>query len=249
MNVVTLLHGFTQRGASWRELAGRLQLPAILTPDLRGHGANPIPPSEPHTMEACTADLIRLWDEAGVERTHLVGYSMGGRLALHVATRHPHRLASLTTIGSHAGLEGTARVGRRLIDEELATRIETEGMDWFAGHWSSLPLFAGLARRGPEFVARVEADRRRNRPEGLAASLRGMGPGAAPPVWEDLGVIACPSLFIAGELDSGYPEHARRMAAAVPAGRALIVAGAGHSTHLEDPEAVAAAIAPHLSDR
>ena len=246
---MTLLHGFTQRGSGWSELAGLLPQRALLSPDLRGHGANPTEPDQQHTMDSCTADVIGLWDESGIERSHLVGYSMGGRLALHIATHHPHRLLSLATIGSHAGLEGAARRERRRADEELAVLIEARGIDWFEAHWSSLPLFAGLARRGPEFVARVRADRLRNRPGSLAASLRGMGPGSAPALWEKLPIISCPALFVAGELDPGYPAQAERMAASVRSGRALVIKGAGHSVHLEDPGAVAAALESHLGNR
>lgn len=249
MEVVTLLHGFTQRGQAWAELIGLLPRCPVLTPDLRGHGAHPAGPGEPHTMEACTADVVRLWDEAGIERCHLVGYSMGGRLALQIATSHPHRILSLATIGSHAGLEGEARDQRRLADNRLADLIEARGMDWFGRYWSSLPLFAGLARRGPEFLARIDAMRLQNRPQGLAASLRGMGPGTAPELWGRLDLITCPSLFLAGELDGPYPALAARMAAGVRSGRALVIPGAGHPAHLEDPEAVAAALLPHLAVR
>lgn len=247
--MTTLLHGFTQRGSNWTELAFLLPGMVIVTPDLRGHGANPAGPGEPHTMDSCTNDVIRLWDEAGIERSHLIGYSMGGRLALHLATRHPNRLLSLATIGSHAGLEGSVAAERRLRDEELADAIEARGIEWFVAHWSELPLFTGLSRRGPDFIARVRDGRLRNRPEGLAASLRGMGPGAAPPLWDDLDLISCPALFIAGELDSGYPDRAARMAAGVRHGRAVTIEGAGHAAHLEDPQAVAAALRPHLGDR
>lgn len=234
--VLTLLHGFTQHGSSWSELAGLLPGVRIIAPDLGGT-----------TMEECERGLLELWDREGVARSHLAGYSMGGRLALFVATRHPDRLLSLTVISAHAGLEGETRALRRKRDEALAAEIESRGIEWFAGHWSGLPLFAGLARRGAAFQARVLEQRLRNRPEHLAACLRGMGPGSAPSVWGDLGAITVPALFIAGAEDGDYPELAEGMAAAVPDGRAAIVAGAGHSVHLEDPEAVAGLLRAQLA--
>ena len=247
---VTLLHGFTQSANSWRELAGKL--PGgyrWIVPDLRGHGRTELRPGELCTLEACRADLLRLWDSLEVPKTHLVGYSMGGRLALHVAAEHPDRLLSLTTIGAHAGLEEETRAGRIAGDEELAARIEKEGIEWFVGYWSSLPLFAGLARRGPAFQAALRAERMANRPGGLAASLRGMGAGAMVPLWDRLAAVSCPALFIAGALDHGYAAQARHLAASVPAGRYELVARAGHAAHLERPDAVAQMLTAHLSSR
>src|SRR5204863_8865265 len=117
---VTLLHGFTQSGRSWRELIARMPEGwKWIVPDLRGHGETQLGNGAVGSMDACTADLARLWDELGVERSHLVGYSMGGRLALHVAARRPDRVLSLLTIGAHAGLDEDAREGRRRGDEAL----------------------------------------------------------------------------------------------------------------------------------
>jgi len=244
---VTLLHGFTQTSRSWRELVGLLpQELHYLLPDLRGHGGTRVRPGAPHTMQACTGDLLAMWEREGVARTHLVGYSMGGRLALHVAARHPDQLLSLTTIGAHAGMAEELRPGRRSSDEQLAAKIEQRGVAEFVKYWSSLPLFKGLDRRGPAFKTALDAERRRNTAAGLAASLRGMGAGAAEPVWDRLGAVACPCLFIAGAEDHGYAHEARRLAAAVPDGRAEIVPRAGHAAQLERPEAVARLIAAHL---
>src|SRR2546425_42149 len=84
-----------------------------IVPDIRGHGETQIWKGALCSMEACTEDLVRLWDALGVEKSHLVGYSMGGRLALHVAARRPERVLSVLTIGAHAGLDEDAREGRR----------------------------------------------------------------------------------------------------------------------------------------
>jgi 2-succinyl-6-hydroxy-2,4-cyclohexadiene-1-carboxylate synthase len=199
-------------------------------------------------MEACTADLEMLWDHVGIERSHLVGYSMGGRLALHVATRRTERLLSLLTIGAHAGLEEEeAREGRRRGDEALAQRIEQDGLEAFVNYWSALPLFAGLERRGPAFVAQLRAERMSNTVAGLAASLRGMGAGVMVPLWNDLKRMNEPSTFVAGQLDHGYVASARRLASVVPNGRAEVVLRAGHPVHQERPEAFSRVLAAHLS--
>jgi 2-succinyl-6-hydroxy-2,4-cyclohexadiene-1-carboxylate synthase len=244
---VTLLHGFTQSGRSWHEVISLMPSGwRFIVPDLRGHGDTRTKPGAPCTMDACTADLVALWDHLGIDRTHLVGYSMGGRLALHVAARRPERILSLLTIGAHAGLDDDARVGRRLGDEALAQRIETEGLERFVDYWSSLPLFAGLERRGPSFVAQVRAERMRNHVAGLADSLRGMGAGVMEPVWDDLAAVPFRCTFVAGQLDHGYAASARRLAATVADGHVEVVLHAGHAVHQERPEAFARVLANHL---
>jgi 2-succinyl-6-hydroxy-2,4-cyclohexadiene-1-carboxylate synthase len=244
---VTLLHGFTQSGRSWHEVIS--MMPSgwrWVLPDLRGHGATRTRPGAAHTMEACTGDLVRLWDSLGIARTHLVGYSMGGRLALHAATARPDRILSLLTIGAHAGLDEEAREARRRDDEALARRIETDGLEPFVDYWSGLPLFEGLERRGPSFLAQVRAVRMDNHVAGLAESLRGMGAGAMRPVWQDLRHVSVQCSFVAGQLDHGYVASARRLAESVPNGRVVIVQRAGHAAHQERPEAFARLLLAHL---
>ena len=245
---ITVLHGFTQAGRSWREVISKM--PAgwkWIVPDLRGHGETQTRQGSPCSMDACMEDLLALWDDLGVERTHLAGYSMGGRLALHVAARRPDRVLSLLTIGAHAGLEEDAREGRRRGDEGLAERIEKEGIEAFVDYWGALPLFAGLQRRGPSYVAQVRAERLQNHVAGLACSLRGMGAGTMEPVWNDLGQVTFPCTFVAGQQDHGYVASARRLAATVPNGKFEIVPRAGHAVHQERPDAFARLLASHLA--
>ena len=245
---VTLLHGFTQSGRSWRELISHMPEGwKWIVPDLRGHGETHITHDTVCSMDACTGDLVRLWDALGVERSHVVGYSMGGRLALHVAAKRHERLLSLVTIGAHAGLEESAREGRRRGDEALARRIEKDGIEAFVNYWGALPLFAGLERRGPAYVAEVRAERLRNHAAGLACSLRGMGAGVMDPVWDQLAQVTVPCTFVAGQLDHGYVASARRLASTAPNGRLEIVLRAGHAVHQERPDAFARALASHLA--
>lgn len=245
---VTLLHGFTQSGRSWRELISHM--PAgwrWIVPDLRGHGETRIKAGGECSMDACTDDLVALWEELDLGRTHLVGYSMGGRLALHVAARRPERLLSLLTIGAHAGLGEDARAGRIKGDVALAERIEKDGIESFVDYWSALPLFAGLDRRGEGYVAQLRAERLQNHVAGLACSLRGMGAGVMEPLWDDLARVNAPCTFVAGQLDHGYVASARRLAASVPHGQVQLVLRAGHAAHQERPDAFARILADHLA--
>lgn len=244
---VTLLHGFTLNGHSWSEVIARMPRRwQWIVPDLRGHGETRIAAGAPCTMDACTADLAMLWNSIGVTSSHVVGYSMGGRLALHVATSLPERVRSLLTLGAHAGLDANARVARRQGDEALAARLEANGIEPFVNYWSAQPMFAGLERRGSAFTAQLRAERLANRPDGLAASLRGMGAGAMTPLWDELPRITFPCTFAAGEDDAPYVAAARRMAAAVPSSRVVLIPRAGHAAHMERPAAFAKVLADHL---
>ncbi|HEY4027995.1 MAG TPA: alpha/beta fold hydrolase [Candidatus Dormibacteraeota bacterium] len=237
METITCVHGFSQHGDSWGEVCALVPGERRwLTPDL-----------EATTLPEAEAELLALWEREGVERTHLVGYSLGGRVALFVAANHPERLHTLTVIGAHAGLDGESRAQRLEADHALADRIQREGVDWFATYWAGLPMFAGLARRGPALLERLDAGRRRNDAGRLAAALRGMGAGATEPFWDRLVRIDAPTLVVAGAEDERYAAFARRLAAAIPGAEMAIVPEAGHAVHLERPVAFAALLAAHVS--
>lgn len=237
METVTCLHGFSQHGSSWHELAALVPDGYHwLTPDVRAT-----------TLQEAEAELLALWEQEGVQRSHLIGYSQGGRIALWIACRNAERLLSLTTIGAHAGLDGDARAGRWKEDRALADRIEREGIDWFATYWAALPMFAGLARRGPAFLRQLDAARRQNHPAQLAAQLRGMGAGATQPFWDRLGRISVRTLLVAGSDDERYVAFASRLRTAIRDAAVAVIPGAGHAAHLERPAAVAAVLTTHLA--
>jgi 2-succinyl-6-hydroxy-2,4-cyclohexadiene-1-carboxylate synthase len=244
---VTFLHGFTQRGEAWDELIRMLpEGQRWITVDLPGHGRSP---DSEATIQQSAAEVVALWERLGVDRSHLIGYSMGGRLALWLAAHDPARADSLITIGAHAGIEGPAGRIRRDEDLALAAQIEQKGIDWFSGHWASQPLFATQAKHGTAFLLRIDRARRRNRALGLAASLRGMGAGATEPFWPALTRISARSLLIAGAEDDRYVDAARRAEKLIPNASVALVAGAGHAAHLEHPGQVADLISRHLSSR
>jgi 2-succinyl-6-hydroxy-2,4-cyclohexadiene-1-carboxylate synthase len=232
-----LLHGFTQTGRGWDEVARHLggERYRPLAPDLRGHGA--ARSRRPIDMDACVADVAAL----APGRFALAGYSMGGRIALHVALAHPERVSRLVLVSTTAGIADDAeRAGRRAADEELAAWMERETMVAVADRWGAQPLFAG---QRPEVAAAARADRLANDPVHLAAALRGIGTGAMTPVWDRLGELGMPAVVLAGERDPKFVALGRRLAAGLPGATLTIVPAAGHALPLEAPGAVAAAIA------
>jgi 2-succinyl-6-hydroxy-2,4-cyclohexadiene-1-carboxylate synthase len=234
-NVVVLLHGFTQTRQSWRRtvaaLGGRYR---ALAPDLPGHGL--AAERRPASFSACTAYVRAL---AG-ERFTLVGYSMGGRIALMSAFALPSQVQRLVLVGASPGVADVSeREARRQADDALAARIEAIGIEAFAREWGAQELFAGQDER---VAAAAHADRLRNTPAGLAAALRGLGVGIMPSLWDRLASLAIPVTLVVGERDAKFRAIAGRMAGALPDCRVVVVEGAGHAVQLERPDAVAAAI-------
>lgn len=233
---VVLLHGFAGTGRGWDPVVAGLDAEryTALAPDLRGHGARA--GSRPVSFEAITHDVL----EAAPPSFDLCGYSMGGRIALHVALAAPGRVSRLILVATTAGIEGEAeRAARRAADAGLADEIETGDISAFAERWLAQPLFAG---DGPDVQRLARADIARNEPAGLAAALRGVGTGVMTPLWNRLDELTMPVLVLAGAADPKFSAIARQLAAAIPGAELRLVPGAGHALTRAAPGAVAQAI-------
>lgn len=224
---VALVHGFTQTSRSWAPVAGPLG-PAhdVVLVDAPGHGEGPPVPHD-------------LWESAGLVgaaggRAVYVGYSMGGRLCLHLALADPALVDALVLVGATAGIrDAHERAARGAADEAWAARLEHDGLEAFLDRWLAQPLFASLP---PDAADRD--GRRRNTVAGLADSLRRNGTGSQGPLWDRLGELAMPVLLVAGERDEKFAALAREMASAIgPHAQVTTVPGAGHACHLERPDA------------
>ncbi|MDQ3911389.1 MAG: 2-succinyl-6-hydroxy-2,4-cyclohexadiene-1-carboxylate synthase [Actinomycetota bacterium] len=246
---VLFLHGFMGSSADWREVTASLETEyRCIAVDLPGHGSSLGLPPEAYTIDGTTGVLLNLLDELDVERPLVVGYSMGGRLALYLALRHPDLCSRLFLESASPGIEDAAqREVRRNSDGEKAARLESGDLEGFLNDWYAQPLFASLARR-PEVLKRSIEARIRNDPTELARSLRGMGTGEQPPLWGELDALGIPTLVVAGELDERYAIISAHMASLNPLIRARVVAGVGHNVHLEAPEACLALLGCFLRD-
>ena len=237
-----VLHGFTGSAAAMVPLTSRLPDPVVAL-DLPGHGPGPVSEDPAaYTMAAAAAGVISA--TAHLEQFALVGYSMGGRVALHLALAYPERVAALALIGARAGIDDPAERAERIAaDEALANRIESEGVEWFADYWAERPLFASQRQRlSAEQRAELRAQRLACDPRGLALSLRGMGAGAVEPISCRLGELSMPCALIVGEDDTKFTVIASDMAASIHQADVCVIPDAGHATHLEAPDSTAAAV-------
>ena len=243
-----LLHGFTGSGRSWDDGLAAAAIGAgfsTIAPDLPGHGGtawragDPDAPADSSraTVERSADDLPVLLRALGHDRAHLVGYSMGARVALRLAISHPTCVACLVLEAPSAGIvDAAGRAARRAADHALARTLERDGIGPFIDAWERTPVLAGEARLGAGARAALREIRITHDPAGLAASLRAAGRGAMEPLYGRLREIAAPTLVIVGA-DDPARDRAEAVAAGIPGARLALIDGAGHAPHLEAPAA------------
>jgi 2-succinyl-6-hydroxy-2,4-cyclohexadiene-1-carboxylate synthase len=234
---VVAIHGFTQSAEVWAPHARRLAAAGneVVAVDAPGHGRS-------------AGVRLGLWEgadaivDAGGTGAY-IGYSMGGRYALHAALRHPDAVRRLVLVSATAGLDtAEERAARVASDEEVARRVERDGVAEFVRWWLARPLFATLPPEAAALDARLGGSA-----AGLASSLRLAGTGRQEPLWDRLPELRMPVLVVAGALDAAYLARARRMVDAVGApARLVVIPEAGHACHLERPDEWLAAVVPFL---
>jgi 2-succinyl-6-hydroxy-2,4-cyclohexadiene-1-carboxylate synthase len=239
---LVLLHGFAGTRHTWEQVAAHMgrqdtgqqgYLPLAL--DLPGHGeAADI--ESPITFQGAVEHVLA----ACPDRFALAGYSLGGRIALRVALAAPERVSRLVLVSTTAGISDAAdRAVRREADRRLADELERVPYESFIERWRSQPLFA----QDPPYVSALAvAEHRRNRPDALAAALRGLGTGEMEPLWERLSALEMPVLVIVGERDEKFRAFGEQLLARLGNGSLRTVPG-GHVLALESPAALATAFA------
>lgn len=235
---VLLLHGFTGRGTDWSPFLRSLHKTghSTVVVDLLGHGRSTATDPARHAIGQQAADLADILRLIGAAPAVVVGYSMGARVALHLAVAEPAVVRGLVLESPSAGItDRRERAARVAADAALADVLERDGLDAFLSRWESLPIFAAERRLPPAVQGRIHAARRRNHADGLAASLRGAGQGVMEPLVDRLRTIRTPTLVVVGALDPTGIERARVVAGRIPSVRVLILPEVGHAPHRESP--------------
>ncbi len=242
-----VLHGFSGCAAAMADitepLAEHLDVVAV---DLAGHGTDSAVDDHGCTvdgMASAVADRIEAIAAAGAGPCHLIGYSLGGRVALTAAVRRPELIGSLSVLSASPGLaDPEARRARAELDDRRALELVADPQRFF-DDWLNAPLFAGLKRLGERWRAESLAQRLANDPAAMARVLRLASPGRMRYLSPELlGRVTVPTAVIAGADDSAYCRIGAGLAESLPCARLTVVPGAGHAVHAEAPEAVVAAI-------
>ena len=238
--VLVLLHGFTGCASSWEEVIPLFALSGwhIIAFDLHGHGQSEVPATpERGGMEHCAEDLLAALRLLEVEpqQAILLGYSLGGRIALYTAFSGYFRGLILESASPGLATEAE-REQRRMSDEHLAQYIENEGIEAFVDYWEVLPLFASQQALAPDRWLVQRHQRLANNQNGLAMSLRGVGTGSQPALHNRLSELNLPVLLITGALDTKFTAINEQMRTQLPQATHQIIPEAGHTVHLEQPQ-------------
>jgi len=235
---VVLLHGFPLNGAMWDDLVPALaDRYHLIVPDLRGHGQTAMPPG-PYAMADHAADVVALLDKLGVERTAIVGLSMGGYIALQLMMTYPERIIAAVLADTMGRDDGEDRRKARAAQAEV---IRTEGLAQFAG--MVLPRMFSAAAYGsrPDLVERFRRTITGQRPEGVVAALLGLA--SRPHMLAPLAKLTVPTLVLVGGEDAATtPDDSRELAATIPGAELTMLPGAGHMSCWEDPAGFNAAV-------
>ena len=218
--------------------------------DLPGHGETRFPEGTKQIgLPACARSIIHYFDAACIEACHLVGYSMGGRLALYLALHHSKRIKKIVMESGSPGLANEAeREVRRQHDGELARRLESGNIDGFLKEWYDQPLFTTIKQR-PSLLDMMFRSRLENSPSGLARSLRDMGTGTQPNLWPMLSTGHCPLLLLVGQEDKKFRDIANQIVQLYPRSELAVAERCSHNIHLEAPEFFSQTIRTFFSRR
>lgn len=237
-NILVALHGFTGSGQIYEQYSQRLKSEdfRLLAVDSPGHGSTNTPNSAHfHTFDAQLNNFTALIDQLNIPIFHLLGYSMGGRIALHYAINHSYKLASLTLESTNNGIsnevERLDRVSRdHILSDELILNYPH-----FLKKWNRLPLF-----QSPRFADNTQLEsfntiQAKQDPIQMALSLREFSPGKIPYVNDELRLISCPVLAITGNMDHKYNDLWTKLINIFKNGIHVSIKNAGHRVHLDQP--------------
>ncbi|PFA64035.1 2-succinyl-6-hydroxy-2,4-cyclohexadiene-1-carboxylate synthase [Bacillus sp. AFS015802] len=235
---LVFLHGFTGDTTTWASVTDALSASyQCVSIDLIGHGRTDSPKDDSrYTMDRVSEDIYYILNQLGIGNAVLLGYSMGGRTALHFSVKYPQKVKTLILESSSPGLKTLeARAERRKKDQGLAERIEREGIKNFVDFWQEIPLFASQKRLSAEERSEIRKQRLSQSTIGLSNSLRGMGTGAQDSLWGELGKLSIPVHLLVGELDQKFVGIAENMKKLNPAFNIVTFSNTGHAIHVEEP--------------
>lgn len=235
--VAVLLHGFTQNIHCWGPFATHLGSRfSVIGIDLPGHGDSP---ADDVSFEGATELVWQALQSIDAPIDLLVGYSMGGRMALRLLIDHPHIAQRMVLVGATAGIDDpTLRQIRIDADQKLAERVEQLGPEAFLDFWLGLSLFSALSED-----QHFRAERLQHWGSGVSQTLLHRGTGNMESLWHRLGEIHVPTLVIAGEHDRKFVDIGHKLVEGIGRHAQMrVVEGSSHACHLQHPYETADAI-------
>jgi len=228
------LHGFSGTPECFRALGAANPEATLWTPGLTGHGT-PATAWAP-SFDAEVQRLERWLSERGQDQVHLLGYSLGARLALGLLASHRQRFKSAVLIGANPGLRTpNERSQRAKGDEQYRQLLQREGLEAFVDTWEQLPLFASQRALTRDVLAEQRRARLTHTAGGLSHALRALGLAQMPDYWSELPKLDLPIVLVVGERDEKFRRIAEAMLHLLPSARLELAPGVGHNVVLESP--------------
>ncbi|MGE6488073.1 2-succinyl-6-hydroxy-2,4-cyclohexadiene-1-carboxylate synthase [Paenisporosarcina sp. NPDC076898] len=252
LETILFLHGFTGSTKTWHPIIEQLpETVRCITVDLLGHGNTESPKDyKRYEMSEQLKDLHVLIQTLNITSFSLVGYSMGGRVALAYALSYPEYVRKLVLESASPGLDIEAdRLSRIAADNQLAMKLESEGLSSFIDFWQDIPLFQSQKKLDEIKLQSIREDRMQQTASGLWNSLKGMGTGRQPSYWFRLNELKIPVTIITGELDEKFTIIGKQMTKQIQNSQHLEVSEAGHAIHVENPVQFATIIMEQVLER
>lgn len=237
---VVFLHGFTGSSLDWNFLMDKL--PSEFEPitiDLLGHGKTSSPKSlKKYSVQSQIELLDKIFKKLNIVKPILVGYSMGGRLALSYLFSYPQNVEAVILESTSFGLKTKAEKEERIkSDKILANKIMSSSIKEFIDYWMNFPLFYSQKKLPLQIRnEQTENKKRINNVIGLTNSLLGFGTGRMDNYFNELEKIKIKTLLLTGSIDSKFTEIAKEANNLLPNSNHEIIRDAGHNVHLEKPE-------------
>lgn len=230
-----LLHGFTGSEYSFERVVLHLSDQFhVVAPQLPGHGDQSAD-IKTYGMADQIQWLRQFIVETGFEKAAILGYSMGGRLAIGYALEYPVPLLILES--ASPGIEDSdERQARAEADAKLSLRIEEEGVPSFVAFWEQIPLFSTQKKMDEDTRRWVRDERLRHDAHELARSLRDFSTGNMPNYWNEIKNYENEVALLVGSLDHKFVSINERMATFFPHASLQVVEGYGHAIHVENPQ-------------
>lgn len=237
---VLFLHEFAGDFRSWeaqvRALSRRYR---CITYNARGYPPSDVPtdPSA-YSQQRAVDDAVAVLDALECDSAHIVGISMGGFCALHLALRHPERTRSLVVAGCGYGAQPQREASFRAECQAIAEAFEEEGAERFGWRYAQGPARVQLERKDPRTWTEFAAQLAEHSSVGSALTMRGVQ-GARPSLYsltEELAALTVPTLVITGDEDEGCLEPGLMLKRTIPTAGLAVLPKTGHTSNLEEPE-------------
>lgn len=234
--VILFIHGFMGRGEDWLDVINSLQHEFnCLIIDLPFHGKTTIKEGRSKlTFGRVGKALISLLEVLEVKKCHMVGYSLGGRIALYLALRYPDFFHKVVLESASPGLKSEKEIEERIKqDAQRAQSLKNEKLPDFVQEWYKQPIFANLEKH-QKFQELIDS-RMKNEPALLLESLNILGTAQQPSLWEELPQLSVPVLLIVGELDNKFKNIAGEMVLKNPNFHPKVIEACSHNVHFQNP--------------